>query len=109
MARPEPTEPRPVARVYEPFRSYLPTFLANRAKDLVELRQALELNDFPTLARRGHSLAGTCGTFGFSDMMEVGRALEGAAQAGDRDALPQLVAEFARQLDETEIVFIPMG
>jgi HPt (histidine-containing phosphotransfer) domain-containing protein len=98
-------EQRPVAHVYEAFRDYMPKFMANRTRDHAALLAALEAGDLARIAAIGHSLAGNCGTYGFHLMTQLGRDLEAAAEAGDRPALVAHIAELARQIDQTEIVY----
>lgn len=58
-------------------------YLENQRRDLESLRYALKNEDFPVLREAGHNVKGTGATYGFSELSDIGRALEAAGKAGD--------------------------
>jgi len=57
----------------------LPRYLEHRARDIADLRRALDLGDFPTIVRIGHNLRGNGVSYGFPEVGAMGDALEAAA------------------------------
>lgn len=58
-------------------------YLGNRVHELAALAGALRRADFPALKTAAHNLKGTGAAYGFAELTELGRALEGAAKEGD--------------------------
>ena len=76
----------------------MPTFLANRWKDLRALREALDNEDLPTIGRLGHNMSGTGASYGFQAITDIGRAIEEEAERGDMPATRHWVDELAAYL-----------
>jgi len=68
----------------------VPRFLENRARDIVELRQAIAERDFAVIGRLGHNLKGVAGGYGFTELAQIGERLEAAG--ADRSIEPAAVA-----------------
>jgi HPt (histidine-containing phosphotransfer) domain-containing protein len=72
----------------------LPKFIANRERDLGELRVALAQRDLECVARLGHNMRGNGASYGFPDISAIGERLETAAHVDDepqmREALEAL-------------------
>jgi PAS domain S-box-containing protein len=79
-------------------------FLENGRRNVVAMRDALELNDFETVEFLGHGMRGSGGMFGFQAITDIGAALELAAESGDADASRARVGELSQFLDRIEIV-----
>ncbi|HEV3329876.1 MAG TPA: response regulator [Bryobacteraceae bacterium] len=58
-------------------------YMNHRSSEMESLEHALKNGDFPTLQRAGHNLKGTGAAYGFSELSDIGRALEGAAKCKD--------------------------
>lgn len=69
-------------------------YLANRRVDAERLRVALEEQDHAALARIGHNVRGTGGSYGLPALSEVGGDLEDAARAEDFAREVRLVARY---------------
>lgn len=67
-------------------------FLEARRAELPALRAAVASGDLAAVRGFGHSLRGSAATFGFPEAGRLGVRLEEAAEAGDTQALPALVA-----------------
>lgn len=74
----------PLCLVPEELRSLIPGFLDRREKELLELRQMLDQQDFASISNVGHKLKGTGAGYGFQLISDIGQELELAAQAQDR-------------------------
>jgi HPt (histidine-containing phosphotransfer) domain-containing protein len=61
----------------------IPQFLANRHKDAMLLRRAIDDGDFDTIRVLGHNLRGTAGAYGFAALEDLGLRLEVAAATCD--------------------------
>lgn len=83
----------------------MPSFLQNRAKDLVNISQALGSKDFKTIQVIGHKLAGNAGSYGLADLGEIGAKIEMAAIKNDSEDLKRLYSEYKSYMDNLEIEF----
>ncbi|MGQ0525789.1 MAG: response regulator [Betaproteobacteria bacterium] len=72
-----------VVRVDPDILSLARAYLANRAKDLVTIRQALSDRDYATIHGIGHNLHGSGQMFGFVELTALGARLQRAAEAED--------------------------
>jgi len=82
----------------------VPAFLANRRKDVVQMREALEQKEFQTLLVTGHGMKGAGGGYGFDAVSEIGRQIELAAKEQNGVEIARQVDELERYLDRVEIV-----
>lgn len=76
----------------------IPGYLAKRAKDLADLRDACRRADLSVVKDIGHRLAGSGSSYGFVTLTVIGRALEAAAEASDLAAIAPLISEFTAAL-----------
>ena len=83
----------------------VPSFLANRRRDIERIRDALASNDHGTIRKIGHAMKGTGGTYGFDRMTRLGAKIERGAKAGDMEAVRQGVDRLVHYLDRIEIVY----
>ena len=92
----------PVARGVE---DLIPTFMKNRAEEIVTLRDALAAGDYEQLGRLGHRMKGVGEPYGFDMVSALGKQIEADARAGDQAALTQRLAEYADYLARVRIVY----
>ena len=83
----------------------IPTFLANRDRDIASIRRALETGDLETTRGIGHSMKGSGGGYGFDEITEIGRAIEMASKDGDTDRVLRATVELEDYLRRVDIVF----
>lgn len=82
----------------------MPRFLANRQKDLEELRTAAGRADFESARRIGHMLKGAGGGYGLDEITRLGDEIE--RRAGARDtAVWTVVGELADYLETLDVVY----
>ena len=106
---PEPPPVSPDRRISVPvdpeLEELVPVFLGNRTRDINEMRQALEIEDFETVGTIGHGMKGAGGSYGFNRISELGRDLESAADQKDRETCLRLVDELHDYLERVDIVY----
>jgi HPt (histidine-containing phosphotransfer) domain-containing protein len=83
----------------------IPGFLENRRKDIETLQQAAANSDYETIRKTGHTMKGTGGGYGFDAITDIGRSLEQAATEKNIAEIKRLLSEFARYLEQVEVVY----
>lgn len=81
-------------------RMLVPGFLAARRREHLWMESCLAEEDYEQIARLGHRLKGSGGSFGFPELTSIGARLEQAAKVGDPDACGDALDELARCLSE---------
>ncbi len=81
-------------------RSLAPGFLAARRREIVWMETCLQEQDFEQLARFGHRLKGSGGSFGFPELSKLGARIEVVARAEDGGRCEELLSDLARSLQE---------
>lgn len=92
-------------RVDSDLQELIPGYLKNRESDLQTYRQALEKDDFDSIAVLGHSMKGSGGGYGFNDLSQLGRAIEKAAKSRDKDSVRKSIIDLTAYLKKLEIVY----
>ncbi len=92
-------------RVDTDLQELIPGYLVNREKDLLMYQQALEKDDFDSIALLGHSMKGSGGGYGFNDLSQIGRALEKAAKSRDKESVRKSIIDLTAYLKKLEIVY----
>lgn len=95
--RQETNDPRPVGAEVQ---SLVPGFLAARRREHLWMESCLAEHDFVQIARLGHRLKGSGGSFGFPELTSIGARLEDAARAEDTDLCGEALDELGRCLSE---------
>ena len=83
----------------------VPKFLERCRQTVVEFQDVVRSSDFEGARRIGHALYGTASSFGFDEMAEIGREIEGAALANDLDSLRSLAARLDTHVARVRPVF----
>ena len=83
----------------------MPGFLANRQRDVQNIRAALANADFETISRLAHSMKGIGAAYGFDYITTVGGQLEQAAHLQQIEAISDYVFELADYLGRVEIIY----
>ena len=92
-------------RVDTDLQELIPGYLVNREKDLLIYQQALEKDDFDSIALLGHSMKGSGGGYGFNDLSQIGRAIEKAAKSRDKESVRKSIIDLTAYLKKLEIVY----
>ena len=88
-------------------RGLVPTFLANRRKDLDAIRGAMDTGDFESVRNLGHNLRGIARGYGFDGLTDFGTQLQDAAARSDRARILQLYLRIEEYLARVDIVDAP--
>ena len=83
----------------------VPTFMANRTKELALLRTALDAGDFAQLRQLGHRMKGVGNSYGFEKVSVLGKQVEDGAKTEDRAGLDARIAEYADYLARVTVVY----
>ncbi len=92
-------------RIDRDLQDLIPDYLKNRGKDLLVYQQALEKDDFDSIAVLGHSMKGSGGGYGFNDLSSIGRAIEKAAKSRDKESVHQSIINLTDFLNKLEVVY----
>jgi adenylate cyclase len=88
----------------EEIRRMVPTYLANRGRDVVALTAALARRDFPTIRLLGHALTETGRGYAFDGITEIGSALERAAHGDDAEAVHMKINHLSEYLRRVQVM-----
>ena len=94
-----------VIKVDPDLEDLIPGFLKNRAKDVDDIRSALQARNYEKIRILGHSMKGAGGGYGFDAITLIGRSLESAAKENCPDRVIKAVEELSDFLEKVEVVF----
>ena len=83
-------------------RNLVARFLSNCARDLAQLRAALDGGDLAATRKIGHSLGGVGGSYGFEEITRIGRAIEERSLRGDATSVGDLASQLEDYLSRVE-------
>ena len=92
-------------RVAKDLEDLIPVFMANRRKELENLRAALAAADFEQLRQLGHRMRGVGNSYGFERVSSLGKEIEEAARSGDKTSLENHIAEYGDYLSRVQIAY----
>ena len=75
-------------------------YVQRRSEDLVACKQAIESRDYAVIENIGHKMKGNGLTFGYPELADIGKDLEGAAVEKDIDLIRNKVQSFEKWFDE---------
>src|SRR5574337_644596 len=87
-----------VVYVDEEIADLIPEFLENRRRDVEQIKQLVQQGKYMELTRLGHTMKGTGGAYGFTEIGEIGKGIEEAGARGDQEALTRLCERLATYL-----------
>jgi len=99
------TQDARTVKVSKDLEDLIPTYLANRKKELDSLRQALTAADFEQIRQIGHRMRGVGVSYGFDDVTSLGKLIEDGAKAGDKAALEKHVGAYGEYLSNLHITY----
>jgi len=73
---------------------------------VTSVREATGRNDLEAIRILGHTMKGSGGGYGFDRITEIGRQLEEAAKAGNKEAIITGAAELERFLTMVRIEYV---
>jgi CheY-like chemotaxis protein/HPt (histidine-containing phosphotransfer) domain-containing protein len=78
-------------------------YLANRSKEVGEIKSALERQDLGKIDKIGHNMRGSGRMFGFEDLTTIGTELQRAVALGDAAQIMQLQERMRKYVSLVEI------
>ncbi|WP_186645444.1 Hpt domain-containing protein [Fluviispira vulneris] len=87
------------------FEEIIPEFLIKRKSDIVMIRKALEDGDFSLIESLGHKLKGTCGSYGFMELSELGKKIEESAKIKKEANILKSIEKIENYIANVEIKF----
>src|SRR5574337_1345337 len=87
-----------VVYVDEEIADLIPEFLENRRRDVEQIKRLVHEGKYEEIVRLGHSMKGTGGGYGFTEISDIGKAIEEAGARGDREAMTRLCERLATYL-----------
>jgi CheY-like chemotaxis protein/HPt (histidine-containing phosphotransfer) domain-containing protein len=94
-----------VVLVDSAFEPLIPTFMANRNKDITIMTDAIATRDFETIRQVAHGMKGVSGSYGFHAMTTIAGRVEQAAKAADEASIRQDLVALASYLTQVEIAY----
>ena len=92
-------------KVAKDLEDLIPTFLANRNKELASLHAALGAADFEQLRQLGHRMRGVGNSYGFERVSSLGKEIEEGARSGDRASLEAHIAAYGEYLSRVQVAY----
>jgi len=83
----------------------IPTYMANRAKEVATLRTLLAVGDLEQLSGVGHRMKGVGEPYGFNKVSSLGKLIQEYAKNGDRFGIEKCIDEYADYLPRVHIVY----
>lgn len=84
----------------------VPTFLANRKRDLATLKEALSARNFESMRIIGHNLKGVGGGYGFHEITAIGALMEKAGKDAQTETLAELIQRYGEYLEAVEVEYV---
>jgi HPt (histidine-containing phosphotransfer) domain-containing protein len=85
----------------------IPEFLANRARDVELLREAVANADFQVMGRVAHKMKGAGGSYGFVVIYQYGMELGKAVLDRDTKRLAEIAESLSDYLEKVEVRYNP--
>ena len=92
--------------VDESFADIVPWFLDNRKEDVKKVKDFVEVSDFEQVQRMGHRWKGTCASYGFQKLSEVGEKLESLSLRKNKEAIVALLDKTGDYLANLEVIYV---
>jgi len=83
----------------------IPGYLQNRQKDVEDIREALNVQDFELIQRMGHTMKGSGGGYGFDFISAIGLNLEEGAKETSVEKIQDAVKDLCDFLERVDVVY----
>ncbi len=83
----------------------IPDYLGNREKEVDHLRELFHKGDFPQIQAIGHKLRGSAGSYGFSELSEIGKELEEKSKVSDSASINFALNQYKLYLKRIKVSF----
>lgn len=94
-----------VIRVDLELEDIIPEYLESRRKDIVLFRDAMNRNDFVTVAQLAHNIKGSGGGYGFDLISKLGGDIEHASSERDATSIQKSLTDLDYYLNHIEVVY----
>lgn len=95
-----------IVEVDKDLEEIFPPFIANREKDIVDLKDFISKKDYKSIEVIGHRLAGNAGSYGLPELGSIGAELENAAIAIEESKVVSLVDQYDQYMKSLELKFV---
>lgn len=75
----------------EDIKALIPTYLVSRRKDVLSLKEALEKNDLPVIAKLSHNIKGTARSYGQLELDKLAKGLEKSLQENNLEEVKKYI------------------
>jgi len=99
------TDPHIVVSVEKNLEDLIPTYLANRAKEVATLRALHAAGNFEQLSGVGHRMKGVGEPYGFNKASSLGKLIQDHAKTGDQLSIEKCIDEYADYLSRVQIIY----
>jgi HPt (histidine-containing phosphotransfer) domain-containing protein len=93
-----------VVYVDEELADLIPEFLENRRRDVEQITRFIREEKYEDLVRLGHTMKGVGGSYGFTEISEIGREIEEAGKRSDREVMTTLYKRLAAYLAAVTVI-----
>lgn len=83
----------------------IPDYLANRGKELEKLIELFDKKDFTQIQAIGHKLRGSAGSYGFSDLSEIGKEFEEKSKVSDSTSIGHALNQYRLYLKRIKVTY----
>ena len=83
-------------------REVMPTFIANRRRDLTALQAALAAGDLKAIREVGHNIRCFARVYGFDELTDIGEQIRAAAEEGSSLRILHLQGKLADCLERLQ-------
>ena len=80
-------------------KAIIPGYLDRRDQDILQLKLAVDQNDFQTIGKIAHKLKGNGASYGFNQLTEIGKKLMHSSEIENQLTTVQLINEFEVELN----------
>ncbi len=95
-----------VAYVPEDLEPLIPGYMANRRKDILNIRQLVVEENYTEAQRLAHSMKGSGGGYGFEEISKLGAAMEIAAKSSTGAEILSGIDKLEHYLDTVSILYV---
>jgi HPt (histidine-containing phosphotransfer) domain-containing protein len=83
----------------------IPDYIGNREKEVVTLTDLFLKKEFPQIQAIGHKLRGSAGSYGFSELSDIGKELEEKAKVADSTSINHALNQYRLYLKRIKVSF----
>ena len=94
-----------IISVDEMLKDLIPGFLKNKENEIQQLNEMLEQKDFSKVKKLGHNWKGSCPSYGFHYLGELGKVFEELGQNKDYTTLKKIVSTLPSYIKNLDIQY----